>query len=620
MRLIKPLLQASVIRLVSFIVLSLLIIPVQAQAGRQNQLVNHPSPYLAMHGDDPVHWQEWGEDVLALARKEDKLLFISSGYFSCHWCHVMQNESYRDQAVADLINEHYIPVKIDRELEPALDAHLIDYVERTQGHAGWPLNVFVTPEGYPLIGMTYKPKEDFQSLLTKLQFAWISDRQGRRDLARRVLLSLQQMPVAHAEVEPASASVLQAAFLGSAMEVADTLSGGFGQQSRFPMTPHLLALLGIQGEKPSPQLGQFLELTLKQMSEQGMMDQLAGGFFRYTIDPDWQTPHYEKMLYTQALLAEVYLNAAKLFNRPEYNAIATRTLDFVLQDLQSVEGGYISSTSAVDDKGEEGAAYLWTQEQLQSALDDEELVLANRRWSLYPVDSESAAVLPRLGETVAELAIGLDQKDKEVADRLEVIRQKLLERRKSRSLPLDDKVLTGWNGLLLAALSDASAAMGSDKYRHAALALKDYMIQNLWRDDVLLRSVKNGQAIGVAALEDYAFLAYGLSRWLLITDAKQDRAMLKKTLTLAWDRFYQKEGWRNSDQELLPGMARSVAQTSGPMPAPSALIIQLSLVSGDPDLEAKAIQANKLSRRLVQEQPFWYPDHAVLLFREGAKG
>lgn len=594
--------------------LLLLVLPVQAE--RQNQLTDHASPYLAMHGDDPVHWQDWSEDVLAAARQEDKLIFISSGYFSCHWCHVMQRESYSNQGIADLLNEHFIPVKIDRELQSALDAHLIDYVEQTQGHAGWPLNVFITPEGYPLVGLTYQPREGFQQLLEQLNTIWTKDRQDTRDLARRVLLRLQEKPTAHDEVEPISSALMRKRFLEAAITVADTMSGGFGSQSRFPMAPQLMALLEIQDREPTNQLGDFLQLTLDKMSAEGMMDHLAGGYFRYTTDPGWQTPHFEKMLYTQATLAGVYLQAARVFNQDEYKTLAARTLDFVLQYLKSDRGGFISSTSAVDDQGEEGAAYYWTQGQLKCLLDDDELKIANRRWRLDQDGATDEGVLPRLGDSVEEMATELELEKEQLSIHLKKIRQRLLKKRNSRSLPLDDKVLAGWNGLLLAALSDASVDLQRHDYREAAQELRDHLFQRLWRDEEPLRAIKNGQAIGVAALEDYAFLAYGLSRWSLISKKEQDQDLLRQILTLAWNRFYQEGGWQNADHEVLPGMSRSVAQTSGPMPSPSAVIIKLSLDSGHPDLVAKARQAVQLSRRIVQDQPFWYPGHVLLLMRE----
>ncbi len=295
-----------------------------------NQLIEHPSPYLAMHGDDPVQWQEWGEEALERARKENKLLFISSGYFACHWCHVMQRESYRNPQVAAFLNRHFIPVKVDRELQPALDAHLIEFVRRTRGHAGWPLNVFLTPAGYPLYGLTYSPKAQFSALLLRLEGAWDKQPEQLTEMARRAALEMEESKPASADGGVIDSRKLQQGLVTMALAMGDDLVGGFGAQNRFPMAPQWLVLLDVQASSKDEDLQALAQLTLDQMANLGLRDHLQGGFFRYTVDPAWQTPHFEKMLYTQALLSRLYIRAAHLFDRPDYLQVAADTLDFTL--------------------------------------------------------------------------------------------------------------------------------------------------------------------------------------------------------------------------------------------------------------------------------------------------
>ncbi|MES9880324.1 MAG: DUF255 domain-containing protein, partial [Sedimenticola sp.] len=274
-----------------------------------NQLKEHPSPYLAMHGDDPVQWQEWGEEALARARKENKLLFISSGYFACHWCHVMQRESYSNPQIAALINTYFVPIKVDRELQPALDEHLIEFVRRTRGHAGWPLNVFLTPEGYPVFGLTYSPSEQFNQLLLKLKGAWGNQPEQLAKMARRAAGEMESGKPAPDKDQPINPRSLHVGLVTMALAMGDEMEGGFGAQNRFPMAPQWSALLARLTVDKDERLLALAELTLDQMANQGLRDQLQGGFFRYTVDTGWQVPHFEKMLYTQALLSQLYIQA-----------------------------------------------------------------------------------------------------------------------------------------------------------------------------------------------------------------------------------------------------------------------------------------------------------------------
>jgi uncharacterized protein YyaL (SSP411 family) len=579
-----------------------------------NQLAGHPSPYLALHGGDPVAWQDWGPAPVERARQEGKLLFVSSGYFSCHWCHVMQRESFQNAQIAALLNTHFVPVKIDRELHAALDAHLIDFVDNTQGHAGWPLNVFLTPEGYPLLGATYLPPERFLELLQRLHAAWTDERGKLRNMARRGLLQLT-LERAQGEVAAQPLPVLLQGLLDQTLSVADVMEGGFGEQNKFPMEPQLLALLDLHAAAPHPQLAEFLTLTLDKLAHQGMRDQLAGGFFRYTVDPSWHIPHFEKMLYNQALLAEVFLRAGQIFGREDYAAVARDTLEFVVREMRGVQGAYVASFSAVDGQGEEGGVYLWSVHQLHEVLGEQDTALARRHWAMQDLSPFDGGHLPRRGESAEQIAQRLEQPRALVEARLADIRGRLLEARAQRVLPVDTKELTAWNGLLLAALAQAAVAWDAPRLESAARQVRDWLRDRMWDGNSLRRALADGRELGKAALEDYAYAAYGMSHFADLSRDPADRTFAVALMHAAWQRFYGPAGWRQDDEPLIPGMGEVPAMVEGALPAPSAVLIRLSLDSGDPALQALATEAAERGRAQAQQEPFWYAGHHAALLR-----
>ncbi len=607
-------------RTIVFLVAFLL--PLVSQAGLSNRLKDHPSAYLAMHGADPVQWQEWGPGALELARAQNKLLFISSGYFACHWCHVMQQESYSDRSLAALLNEHFIPVKVDRELQPALDAYLIDFVQNTHGRAGWPLNVFITPEGYPLIGLTYAPPEIFQRLLVRLSSAWQTDRDRLAAMARTTAAELAGSRVEETVEAPRELTPLLEKLRAQALQAGDELQGGFGRQNRFPMAPQLTVLLELQAIKPDRKLADFLGLTLGQMATQGMHDLLAGGFFRYTVDPDWQTPHFEKMLYNQALQVPLYLRAAVVLNKPEFRLVAKETLDFVLRDMVAPGGGFIASLSAVDDRGVEGGSYLWSRELLERLLDESELRFAALAWGMQGPPNNPGGYLPVESRTPADGVLESGFEPEAARATRERIRTKLMLARASRSLPRDGKPVAAWNGLMLSALVAGARAFG-DPYRAAAGRLRDFLVERLWDGKELHRSLGDKGWIGAAALEDYAFVARGLADWAALGDRAQDRKLALRLVRMAWERFYA-EGWRQTQSRLMPGVPSEPALQDGPLPSPAAVLIELTLeLAGKEDaaLRKGADAALRLSYPLAERQPFGYALSAWSLWswRSGEK-
>ncbi len=606
--------SARTLPLTFLLILGLLALPVQA--GLLNELRDHPSPYLAMHGADPVHWQTWGPHALERAQSENKLIFISSGYFACHWCHVMQRESYQNPETAALLNGHFIPVKVDRELQPALDAHLIEFVQRTRGTAGWPLNVFLTPEGHPLLGLTYERPTAFRELLDKLQNAWRRDGEKLKAVALRASEQMAEprAPAAQSVEDPQR---LHKRLTAQALELGDDMEGGFGRQNRFPMAPQLSVLLDRLRAQPNPELRAFLTLTLDQMATQGLRDHLAGGFFRYTVDQGWQIPHFEKMLYTQAQLILLYLKAAEVLQRPDYLAVARDTVEFVIREMAGSDGAYMASFSAVDAAGEEGGNYLWQQKELAALLTPQDLDLARKRWRLEGVPPHEGGYLPVLDMRLSELAAESGQSPDALRWSLADIRAKLLKARAQRELPKDGKQVAAWNGLMLWALAEAAARFDEPKYKAAARHLRDYLVNNLWDGRRLLRARSSLGPLGKAALEDYVYVARGLSALDNLRGQPQDRQIILNLIRQAWKRFYHRWGWRGSDNALLPGQPIEAALPDGPMPSPAAMLIELSLRyaadAGASDLKNQARQALRESSKTAAEQPFWYATHVQVL-------
>jgi hypothetical protein len=582
-------------------------------SAEKNLLYQHPSAYLAMHGKDPVRWQEWGEQAVEQARKQDKLLFVSSGYFSCHWCHVMQRESYQNQEVAKLLNTHFIPVKVDRELNSALDAHLIDFVERTQGQSGWPLNTFVTPDGYPLVGFTYAPAENFIQILTNLAKEWQQNKSELKKLASGASIELSTAEVSSSTKLPADLAVgMIDLFVGQNFTYADELQGGYGQENKFPSVPKLEALLTIYERKPEPQIKQFLNLTLRNMATEGLWDQLGGGFYRYVVDPGWQVPHFEKMLYDNALLASLYYRAARILKEPDYQQIADQTLDFILTDLDTTSAAYAASLSAVDGQGVEGGYYLWDKDQLKAILSAKELPVVSLFWGLEgPPDLDHGHHLVQTRST-QEIANRLNLSVSEVDKLLGTAREKMLKQRTRRILPKDGKILTAWNGLTLSALVAGARHSGEQRYQVAAADLVQYIREKLWDQGsrTLYKARGEGGSLGEGGLEDYAYVAEGLYAWWQLTKDSRDKRLLEQILEQGWQRFYSKQGWQLAENMLLKYRAGQTMVSDGPLPSPSAVIIETSYrfaeQTNSQQLKDRARRALNVGYKQLESESFWF--------------
>jgi len=549
--------------------LAVLAAPIAAQDERRGgwRLESESSPYLRLHADNPVEWFPWGEEAFAKARRENKPLFISIGYFTCHWCHVMAHESFSDPEIAALLNARFVAVKVDREQRPDVDAAYMNFVLATRGQGGWPLSVWATPDGSPIFGGTYFPRESgagqpgMKQLLTRLAALWATDEKRLRTAAAEAVNRLRRQDVLPALSRDLDAGLPAEARRRMAAEY-DELQGGFGPPPRFPQPARLIFLLQ---DDDSSAAGMALN-TLDHMAAGGMHDQLAGGFHRYATDFDWRVPHFEKMLYDQALIARACLDAWQRSGERRYAALARGTLDFALGQMRDPEGGFWSALGADSPAGSgsgarlvEGAYYTWDWPQLTQALGDGEL----RRWAAarYGLTESGNARGDAAGElagrNVLYLAIdvpalarrfGVDEGTAEQRS-AEAARRLLEARRKRPALPVDDKIVTAWNGFMIETLARAGRLLDEPRYTAAASAVAEFLLGRLYdaQTGVLYRDWRQGVRGGPGFCEDYAALAAGLlelraagggPRWLDAARELTDR-MLARFEDTEYGGFYQ---------------------------------------------------------------------------------
>jgi uncharacterized protein YyaL (SSP411 family) len=626
MRIIKTTSRASAInwRILILVAASIFLLPARAEPPTTqpaNQLKNHPSPYLALHGNDPVDWQDWGAHVIERARRENKLIFVSSGYFSCHWCHVMQRESFSDPQVAARLNTMAISVKIDRELQPALDSWLIHFTETTSGQAGWPLNVFLTPDGYPLLGMTYLPKDNFYSMLGELNDLWKEDQDQLEATALAAFESIQPKASVHSGKLPQAGmdKALAELLIRQALEYGDEIAGGFGDQNKFPMSPQLNALVEIQAAFPDEQLASFLRLTLDQMAQLGLRDHVGGGFFRYTVDPAWDIPHFEKMLYDNAQLASVYIKAARVLNEPRYLEVALDTLNFVLTDMQDPSGAYVASLSAVDDKDIEGGYYLWQVDELQSFMTRDEFEVVRAIWGTSGAPYLEAGHHLKFVAKPDDVAGQMNIPVSEINSRLEQSRLKLLKQRQQRKLPVDNKVLAAWNGLLLTSLSQAVSTTDNPRYRTAADKLYQVLSTQFWNGEQLSRFLHNGRPGGRVSLADYAYVSQGIAAWAAASGDTQAWSIARQIALAGLQRFHNPQGWQLSETLIIPYNARELVLSDQTMASPSAVLLnvlhRVAQNEQDDGLLKSILPYIDIDLAETASAPLWYGSHILLIHR-----
>ena len=500
-----------------------------------NRLVLETSPYLRQHAHNPVDWFPWGEEAFERARAEDKPVFLSIGYSTCHWCHVMERESFDNVEVARLMNELFICIKVDREQRPDIDDIYMTAVQVTQQRGGWPMSSFLLPDRRPFFGATYFPPQQFVNLMRQVDAAWKERRADLETSAAQITDLVQQITAARGAAKNLGRAVIGEAVQGLVAST-DRVYGGFGGAPKFPNETNLLLLLeeALRTGDRGP-LDAAL-ITLRAMARGGIHDQVGGGFHRYSVDGHWLVPHFEKMLYNQAHLLRAYVLAYRLTGDPLLARVAGETADYVLRDMTSPEGAFYSATDAdseaEDGESLEGEFFVWTKDQLREALGPAGAELAIRLFGVTDAGNFEHRNILFLDRPLDESATDFGLPLGELLDRLDGIRERLYQVREHRPHPLrDDKVLTSWNGMMIRALAEAADALAEPSYAEAAARAADFLWRNSRREDGgLWRVWLDGQASTPGLVQDYAHLAHA---FVALHDVTSDGKWLERSATVA---------------------------------------------------------------------------------------
>src|ERR1043166_1836103 len=480
----------------------------ESSAGPANRLIGETSPYLLQHAHNPVDWYPWGEEAFERAKKEDKPVLVSIGYSACHWCHVMEHESFEDEATAAIMNENFVNVKVDMEERPDVDQIYMNFVQLTTGRGGWPMNVFLTPDKRPFFGGTYFPPAprygmaSWQQILLSIAEAYRSKRDELEHSANEIVGELRRLSIVDPGAGELSTDILDEAF-ASFSRTFDTVNGGFGGAPKFPPAMSLEFLLRYHHRTGDNKALSMVTHTLDKMAGGGIYDQLGGGFHRYSVDAIWLVPHFEKMLYDNAQLIRVYLHAYQVTGDEFYKRIAVDTLEYVMREMLDESGGFYSTQDA-DSEGDEGKFFVWTTEEIDAVLGRQRSLEFCKLYDVTPagnfegknilnLNSKGTLAIPRVSASMDE-ARGL-----------------LFAAREKRIKPhRDEKVLTAWNGLMLATFADAAAVLANDGYLDIAKRNAKFILTKLQKDGRLLRTWKDGRAKLNGYVEDYANVADGL--------------------------------------------------------------------------------------------------------------
>lgn len=491
-----------------------------------NRLQQETSPYLLQHAQNPVDWFPWGKEALEKAKTEDKLMLISIGYSSCHWCHVMEHESFENTEVAEVMNRYFVCVKIDREERPDIDAVYMEAVQLISGRGGWPLNCFTLPDGKPIYGGTYFPRENWISILQQLHKVWTQDRERALAYADELTRGVDQKPVSVEAENRINYSKVLEDTLEAWKTRLDNLEGGPNRAPKFPLPGDYIFLLRQAYAKRDNALQTHVDLTLKKMAYGGIYDQLGGGFSRYSVDGIWKVPHFEKMLYDNAQLLELYSEAYIQSKNPAYLQVIEETIEWVKREMTHSEGGIFSALDA-DSEGEEGKFYVWTETELKGELGDDYPI-----FQMYYSINESGyweedkyILLRRQSDT--EIANKLGISALELVNKVKRVKAVLLKKREKRVRPgLDDKVLLSWNSMWVKGLCMAYKATLNPEYKALATKVLDFLLSTFQQEDgSLFHTYKNGKAGIAGFLDDYAFLISALCSHYLVAF---DESRIKK--------------------------------------------------------------------------------------------
>jgi uncharacterized protein len=480
-----------------------------------NRLINETSPYLLQHAHNPVDWYAWGEEAFARAKQENKPVLLSIGYSACHWCHVMEHESFENEPIAKLMNENFVNIKVDREERPDLDQIYMNAVQMMTQHGGWPMTVFLTPEGVPYFGGTYFPPEDrynmpgFPRVLLSVADAYRERADDVTQTAASILTELRRLSTATESNEILSPELLDSAYAGIVRNY-DRNNGGFGGAPKFPPAMTLEFLLRTHYRTGRQDAREVVSLTCRKMADGGIYDQLGGGFHRYSTDSQWLVPHFEKMLYDNALLSRLYLHYYQLTGDEFARTVAEGILDYVVREMTDAQGGFYSTQDA-DSEGHEGKFFVWSYDEVKSLLGEPDASLFSAYYDVTPEGNFEGQNILHVTRSIQEVATTNNVTPEQLAEVLERGRAKLFSTRETRIKPgRDEKILTSWNGLMLASFAEAAAILDREDYATVARSNASFVLQNLRKDGLLLRTFKDGQAKLNAYLEDYAFFTDGL--------------------------------------------------------------------------------------------------------------
>jgi len=577
-----------------------------------NRLAKEKSPYLLQHAHNPVDWYPWGPEAFAKAKKEDKPIFLSIGYSTCHWCHVMEHESFEDEDVAKVLNERFVAIKVDREERPDVDQIYMAAVQAMTSHGGWPLSAWLTPDLKPFMGGTYFPKEDrfgrpgFITILQRIDELWKTKRQELNESGDQLAEHLKKMAVAEAPGEVKVDAVFDKADF-QIEKSYEPRFGGFSQQPKFPHSTTIQYLLRRHARTGNKDTLAMAEKSLTEMARGGIYDQLGGGFARYSTDTMWIVPHFEKMLYDNALLVVAYLEAWQLTRKDFYARIVRETLDYILRDMTSKEGGFYSAEDA-DSEGIEGKFYVWNPVQVLDVLGKD----ADRFMKAFDVT-------PRGNWEPHEESIPKKQSVLRVVEDgdFQDLKKKMFDARSKRKRPhLDDKVLTSWNALMISAMAQAGQVLDEPRYRKAAEAAAAFLLSAHKKDGRLLRTSRLGEAKIEAYLEDYAYLAQAmLDLYEATFNAayyEEARGLVAKAIELFWDE--QAGGFYTTSTSHDSLLARMREEYEGPHPTGNSVmllaLLKLYDYTGDAAYRDRADKAVRAFKSHLDRYP---AGHAYML-------
>jgi len=573
-----------------------------------NRLFHEKSPYLLQHAYNPVNWYPWGDEAFKEAKRRDKPIFLSIGYSTCHWCHVMEHESFTDQEVADLMNEAFINIKVDREERPDIDGVYMAVSQMLTGGGGWPLTIIMTPDRKPFYSATYIPKENrfnvvgMLDLVPQITNYWETQRERMMGIGDNVASSLSTRGSGGGE--DLTESVLDTGFM-LLEDRYDDEYGGLGDAPKFPSPHNLLFLLRYWKRTEKKQALVMVENTLQKMSRGGIFDHVGYGFHRYSTDREWLVPHFEKMLYDQAMLLMVYTEAYQATGKEEYKETAEQIIAYVLRDLTSTYGGFYSAEDA-DSEGEEGKFYVWTVDELQRIAGDEDqdvLVYLGVKPGGNYLDE---ATKEKTGTNILHVA------GDNPPVNFEAVKNRLFEERERRERPLlDDKILTDWNGLMIAALSKAARAFQVKEYAEEAVRSAEFLLGNMWDGDELLHRYREGEAQIGGFLDDYAFMVWGLIELYQATHEKRFLDEARRINEVMMDMFADQEGgfyFTSSESEEL--LTRRKDLYDGAIPSGNSVafmnMMRLSRLTGNTSLEEEAAKLSRFFSSSVLGAPHAY--------------